>query len=1473
MPLDFASAASDVVNDATQPDPARAFTPVTDRTNMFQDAALTVAQDSRTSLRSNMIEATKVSPDKYAKDKQVGEVTGIPTPLVNDQVRDLATAQAADQLQQTSPKLANQFQLPDFAHLAHDDIPALSQVEAALQPRKSTLDSLIDAPYAGLQGFAGLSNKGLEAFGMAASTFPMLWDKATGGTAAQDWWFKHAVDPYVQNEHAFEIDKNAGFSEKALNAVGSAFGMLAQAMATGGEGAAVQAGSTVMQGVRQMVEHGASAMMIPAVSEAMTTARHVYENTGDINQAVKAAQMSYATTMLGGVVPLSAQGALLKRLGIGAVSGAATGEGSRVLMNQALPPDMQQPFDPENTVISALMGSVLSLGGGHGRDDAAVHEMLRKTYTDSVKADRSEEVMGVLQKLSAAANESKTRERSPQSFKDFVDTLTEDGNLKNLYIKGDALAGALEQAGISRAEFEQALPEVARQLNESLHTQGDVKIPTSDYATSIAGGKAEALLLPHLKAEPDGMTYADAQNYRKFEQEQLVAQAKEVLSQTYNDKAYRDSADKVEAELKSQLDQANRFTGTVNGAYAKLARAFYETQAAKLGLTPEEMYARYPLNVKAEGLPGDRGFDQNATSLWKRLKTAWDAATTEQRGNLQPPGYEGAGTMLKRGYDAFVESGKPQVFRSNRDDSNMLYQAGALGSRVKAPTPVVRDMLKNLTATERLKVTDNIAQRIVELMQKLPSANEFAAVAHAGRAKRGWYHESARALMGVFGYDAPRFAMLLAAMSPQTSVESNLRNALKTWTNWEKAGRPTDRDAIIKIMGQSVEGNRGESSVLDAWKNNAVRALANEDVHDLVLSGPKVHSFWMNLVGHTQEVTLDTWMANFAAVDQTMFKGTLSGPPKLEPGKGPGYMAFAARVREAAKTLTKLTGEEWTPAEVQETVWSWAKALYEKSASAGEARTPEQIIKDGALSNDLINSTPDFSSLLLNDEYAGVLREAGYGEELGKLAADREANQRQPGEESGDESEAKPFADSSQRRYELAAARRLSALQQDRSFNQSNLGAASDAGAGGMDEGQRVAVESATHAAGGIPSLVGLPARPMKIGDEWYVPGPFAPAHKAAADYMAAAGLPFEPIHTYMRVDVERAQRIAQAYEEMKHDPTNPEVAAAYDALIKETMAQWETIKATGLKVEFIPPNGKDPYAASPREAIRDVVDNNHLWVFPTESGFGANLVNIGLDIPGGGKLDPQAALDALKHAGVLMHSIHQSKTEQTLIAQLGRPLSPDEAHLISLALKQESIAQLSGGVGELHGPKAAEWRPFNPDYFLTLNGKTAKEEGMVLSDNPLLRKVGEKIGDHDMVANDVFRIVHDYFGHIKDGVGFRADGEENAWRSHSSMYSELARRAMTNETRGQNSWVNFGPHGEANRTANSANTVFAPQKIGLMPKWVSEEGRLDPPGTLEQNARGNISFGKNLSEGSFVRLLSSGAKTTPTATTSCAGS
>lgn len=108
---------------------------------------------------------------------------------------------------------------------------------------------------------------------------------------------------------------------------------------------------------------------------------------------------------------------------------------------------------------------------------------------------------------------------------------------------------------------------------------------------------------------------------------------------------------------------------------------------------------------------------------------------------------------------------------------------------------------------------------------------------------------------------------------------------------------------------------------------------------------------------------------------------------------------------------------------------------------------------------------------------------------------------------------------------------------------------------------------------------------------------------------------------------------------------------------------------------------------------------------------------------------------------------------------------------------------------------------------------------------NPLMAESGLTLDGQPLLINDMFRAVHDVFGHGKGGFGFRGMGEENAYRAHSGMYSPEAARAAATETRGQNSWLNYGKYGEQNRNATIGDTIFADQKTGLLPNYAVTQG------------------------------------------------
>ena len=239
--------------------------------------------------------------------------------------------------------------------------------------------------------------------------------------------------------------------------------------------------------------------------------------------------------------------------------------------------------------------------------------------------------------------------------------------------------------------------------------------------------------------------------------------------------------------------------------------------------------------------------------------------------------------------------------------------------------------------------------------------------------------------------------------------------------------------------------------------------------------------------------------------------------------------------------------------------------------------------------------------------------------------------------------------------------------------------------------------------------------------------GPLPIAHQVKAKYLASIGMPNVRPDSYVQVNEDLARRIAKDFDEAKHDPGNPEVIRAYKAMADETFVQWKFIEETGIKIEFIKPDQANPYPKGSRDLLEDIRDNNHMWVFATDDGFGS-----------------------------------------------------------------ESITQQD------------------------------------IDENPLLQKTGEIIEGRNVRYNDLFRIVHDYFGHALEGATFTARGEENAWQAHSRMYSPLAALAMTTETRGQNSWVNYSDKvGDLNRnsTNKAEETIYADQKITILSDFVQSEG------------------------------------------------
>jgi hypothetical protein len=113
--------------------------------------------------------------------------------------------------------------------------------------------------------------------------------------------------------------------------------------------------------------------------------------------------------------------------------------------------------------------------------------------------------------------------------------------------------------------------------------------------------------------------------------------------------------------------------------------------------------------------------------------------------------------------------------------------------------------------------------------------------------------------------------------------------------------------------------------------------------------------------------------------------------------------------------------------------------------------------------------------------------------------------------------------------------------------------------------------------------------------------------------------------------------------------------------------------------------------------------------------------------------------------------------------------------------------------------------------------------------DNIALQPSGVKLDDgYELTNSEVFRIVHDYFGHGILGNQFGPIGEENATLQHVDLYSDAAAPAVIFQTRGQNSWVNFsGANAEAIELRKRARSLEKEGKTEEAAKLLAEADKM----------------------------------------------
>ena len=1380
-------------------------------------AAAEVMGNQRSRMKQSLYGSLQENPDMAAKAVKLGRQNGLPTDVIKRNLpqvqRDVAMTEM-DRTLQRNPRLLQFLTNRDNASISHDDTDNLSRTEAGISALVGPSPSVGSV----LTGLAKTLPQGLEA---TRQGIRLQWADLIGSKEMQ----ADAMKRYGAN--AFDIERNTPEFESAtargVYSGGTSFvrqlPALAAAVALRNPGIAL--GSIGLETEADAYGKYRSRGASPA--DALYGAVH----EGAIEVATEALPMSFMVKQLG-------------RVGFGKF---ITSLLAREIPSEQLATIGQDAFDtaianPDKTWGQYLeerpgaayqtLVATITQGGAMG----AINTVANRMSGAAQKAADAENNSRLFAVLDGLAKASKVRERDPATFQDFVKTAAADGPVEDIYVNAAVFAQSLQDAGVDINAVAAAAPAIKEQLDIALTTGGDLKIPIDQYTTAIAGSDFSQSLIPHLKTDANGMSQIEAAEFMQSQGPALEAEIARVLGEKQNDDAFKASRDAVVQDLRGKLNEAGRFTDDVNLAKATLVGNFYAVMGAKLGMTAEEFGAKYGLEVQATQGTTGRQMDQaeyplqdppqyeysnykdlGGRSINKKHNQYLAATKPLTVDEASQDNIADLAGMMRAGRTIdpprlTLEDGKvtahdgrhrahaakelgitrlPVLMMGAQPEGDLTGITGQTGNPItfeqSATLRSGRETLKKygldperkyttrevaaaLEARQRNKygliAPDDRSDESAKTIGKWMTAEVLFEMQHPEKSGIGWYSEKFQRALDVMAQRFPElatdktardiFTALIAITSDGQKVAQNFIMARDIYADFRTTGRfATDKASarqksvdinlgILQKLHDELGPQGMHEYLMEEHTVSRLKVMAKEAGTEFatkyqahielpraaVLLGPKLGAFYANLMGSSGYLTMDRWWnRSFNRYRGTLLMApTREGLDRFKQLMGDPSMSDDAVLSAVVAPRNSYAAKDFkNGTEIEKAANTIYKAAFENLQDVPFNSTDRTfMLKAVAMAQKELSKKGVVMSISDIQAVLWYYEKRLYGELGARQTADvsyEDAARRAITEGTGgDRPGGRPVSDpggdeglddaggvGDEDYGELAS----------REFYQSGTPSTSDSGRerGGREDRQRQGAEQGLQRPlGQHESLAGLPSTS---------PGANPAILDIAAAYMRAAGLPTLRQTDYVNVDTARASRIAEAYSLMEHLPNDPEVAAAYAQMIKETLAQFQVIKQLGIKFTFIKQGQTYPYPKGPIEALYDIRDNKHLWVFPTTDGFGTeNEIDV----------------------------------------------------------------------------------------------------------NPLLAMTDEYIDGKQLQANDVFRIVHDIFGHAKEGNGFGPVGEENAWQSHAIMYSPLALKAMTSETRGQNSWVNYGPHGEHNR-ANPKATIYADQKVGILPDWVMEDGRV----------------------------------------------
>jgi len=296
-------------------------------------------------------------------------------------------------------------------------------------------------------------------------------------------------------------------------------------------------------------------------------------------------------------------GKLLPRVGKGLVNEGFTetvqSGGEQLSENLALKNNINPEQDLSKGVVESMLQG-LAVGGLTGGTFSGI---AGRAQRDEDKAKRADEFGAAAEKLNKLAQANKVLGRDYDTFEGFAQQAGENGNLTHVYIDADALM----QTGVAE-QIAAVSPSVAEQLPLAAETKGTLSIPVGEYTAAIAPTEYAQALVPIIKEGPNEFSQQEAADFRQNFQEDLVKEMESTLASKETDNEFKQSTARLKEKFQTELDALGHHTSDVNKAYSTLLGDFFAVNAAKMGMSPEELHNQYAVRFASDL---QQGYDQS----------------------------------------------------------------------------------------------------------------------------------------------------------------------------------------------------------------------------------------------------------------------------------------------------------------------------------------------------------------------------------------------------------------------------------------------------------------------------------------------------------------------------------------------------------------------------------------------------------------------------------------------------------------------------------------------------------------------------------------------------------------------------------------------------------------------------------------------------------------------------------------------